>query len=330
MRRALRCLVPSLLACTLGAGTASAHFDYVKVDGSTLVYEKYPAITSPSAAVHVRITYRSDGTGQYFVVSDPASTGITNGAPCIPLTPDDLNVRCPAAGIKLIWVDPGNGDDTVTIDAPTAARLYSGPGNDTITGGSGPTQFYGQAGHDTLIAGPGGGNVLTTGTGVNDLESRNGLPDTVYYCPGRDTVTADAFDTLVPYCPVMDVSDPLAVIPPSPTPTLSLHIRLTQRPLRQRGLVVRASSNVAGTATARGSVSVPGHERVLRLRRASAVIRKPGATVKLRLRATRRVLRALSAALANGRQLHARIVVTEISPSGRRSSPVARSIRLKS
>lgn len=318
----------ALFAAALSASPAEAHFDYVKIDRSTLVYEKYPTITQPSAVNHVTISYRSDSTGRYFVISDPASTGITNTSPCLPLTPDDLNVRCPADGIKLLWVDTGNGDNSTTIDAPTAARLYSGPGNDTIRGGSGPTQFYGGPGHDTLTAGPGPGNVLTTGTGAAVLETRNGFPDTVRYCPGRDVVNGDSFDTLTAYCPTVDVSDPRAVVPPAPTPTISLHARSTQPILRQRGVVLEASSNVAGTAWSSGTVSIGGDSRVFRLVRASAVIATPGASVRLRLRMTPQLRRALRGALEL-RRVVARVVVGEDVAGGRRAKRVTRLIALR-
>ncbi|HEX8854664.1 MAG TPA: hypothetical protein VF752_03615 [Thermoleophilaceae bacterium] len=218
-RRALAATVTLAVSGAL-ASAADAHNDYVKVDGSTLIYQQYPGLAPGQPDNALSITYKTIDGDQYFQVDDPNSTGITNELPCVPHTFDDESVLCPAAGITSLLIDTGTGTDQVTITAPTAARIYGGPGNDTLRGGAGATQFFGQAGNDALVAGAGGGNVLDPGTGTNSLDAANGFADTVNRCTGLDTVTSDVADTLLGACPTTDVPSPLPPpdFPARPTP----------------------------------------------------------------------------------------------------------------
>jgi hypothetical protein len=166
-RRLVALLATAACAFAVEADVALAHADYVSIEGSTLLFQRFAgALTSDQ----LTITYRSDTTGTYFVISDPTSTGTTNFPPCASLSRGDLDVRCPASGISQLLVNTRSGDNSITINAPTTAKLYGGSGNDSIRGGSGPTQFFGQGGNDTLTAGVGGGNVLLGGTGAERLE----------------------------------------------------------------------------------------------------------------------------------------------------------------
>jgi RTX calcium-binding nonapeptide repeat (4 copies) len=206
-----RALATAIAACAFAvlAQGAAAHSDYVQVvGGSTLMYQQYPGLTPDDPDNNLTITYKSDGTGQYFVIDDPTSTGITNRSPCVPLTLDDLSVRCPASGIANLVIDTGTGTDDVRVSAPQPAAVYGGPGDDTLRGGAGATQFFGQQGADTLVAGNGAGNVLDGGTGGNTLDAVNSQVDTINHCTPLDTVTADPSDVLMEACPTTDVASP--------------------------------------------------------------------------------------------------------------------------
>lgn len=172
------------------------------------MYQQYPGLTPDDPTNTLTVTYKSDSTGDYFVIDDPTSTGITNRSPCVPLTLDDLSVRCPASAITQLVIDTGTGNDDVRVSAPQPAAIYGGAGDDTLRGGSGATQFFGQQGNDTLVAGNGAGNALDGGTGSNTLDAVNSQVDTLNHCTPLDTVTADPSDMLVEACPTADVASP--------------------------------------------------------------------------------------------------------------------------
>jgi Ca2+-binding RTX toxin-like protein len=180
------------------------------------MYQQYPGLTPSDPTNSLTITYKSDSTGQYFVIEDPTSTGITNASPCVPLTLDDLSVRCPASAITKLVIDTGTGNDDVSVSAPQPAAIYGGPGDDTLRGGTGATRFFGQQGADSVVAGNGPGNVLDGGTGSNSLDALNSQVDTVNHCTPLDTVSADPPDLLVEACPTTDVASPPQ--PPSVRP----------------------------------------------------------------------------------------------------------------
>jgi hypothetical protein len=216
MSRALATLVAAC-ACAVWADAAAAHNDYVQVvGGSTLMYQQYPGLTPTDPTNNLTITYKSDSSGQYFVIEDPTSTGITNASPCVPLTLTDLSVRCPASGITKLVIDTGTGNDDVSVSAPQPAAIYGGAGDDTLRGGTGATQLFGQQGADKLTAGNGAGNALDGGTGSNTLDALNSQVDTVNHCTPLDSVSADPSDVLVEACPATDVASPPQ--PPSVRP----------------------------------------------------------------------------------------------------------------
>jgi Ca2+-binding RTX toxin-like protein len=74
-----------------------------------------------------------------------ASITTTN---CTPV--DSETVVCSAGGVVGIEVDVADGDDQVTITAPTPSDISAGVGNDILNGGSGVDILRGQAGRDTV------------------------------------------------------------------------------------------------------------------------------------------------------------------------------------
>jgi hypothetical protein len=317
-----RAAIAALAVCALAvdADVAAAHFDYVSVERSTLLFQRFP---DAKAADQLTITYRSDGSGTYFVISDPTSTGITNFPPCSSLSKGDLDVRCPANGITQLLVNTRSGDNSITINAPTPAKLYGGSGNDTMRGGSGTTQFFGQAGNDTLIARSGANNVLIGGTGRNVLNAKNGIFDTVYVCPGIDSYPADSFDRPIPYCPKFDQPEPFDARQPT-----VLGLTAKSRRILKGGLVLGASATKPGTLVATATVSVSGMSNPLSLRRGTAAVPFAGVSAPLTLKASKGTLAALRQALSNGQRLRAKVLVHSVDVFGARSKTVARQVRL--
>ncbi len=80
-----------------------------------------------------------------------------------------------AASIRMIVVDAGDGDDTVTIDPQITATtwLFGRLGNDRLVGGGGVNYLYGGHGDDVLMGGP-GQNILVGGSGRNTLHAQPG------------------------------------------------------------------------------------------------------------------------------------------------------------
>jgi hypothetical protein len=99
-------------------------------------------------------------------------------------------------------------------------------------------------------------------------------------------------------------------------PRLSLSVRGRQRVLRQRGVILRASSDEAGTLVGKGTVTVPSRlARVLKLSPAGLkVSANRMGTVKLRL--SRRSLRAVKRAFGKRRTLTARVSMTAFDEAG--------------
>jgi subtilisin-like proprotein convertase family protein len=89
--------------------------------------------------------------------------------------------------------------------------------------------------------------------------------------------------------------------PPALLPVLGG--RRVQRVLKQRGVIVTAKSNVAGTVTATGTIAVPrGAAAIVRLKKVQRRV-TAGQTVKLKLGLSKKALRALRQALTTRRKL---------------------------
>lgn len=80
----------------------------------------------------------------------------------------------PLADLERIWIDAGDGDDTVQINLGAAGQevhstVYGGTGDDRLIGGDGPDTLFGSVGDDTLL-GRGGRDYLSGGFGADTLD----------------------------------------------------------------------------------------------------------------------------------------------------------------
>jgi plastocyanin len=110
-------------------------------------------------------------------------------------------------------------------------------------------------------------------------------------------------------------------------PTLKLSGRTKQKVLRQRAVLVRVEVNEASTVAARGTVSVPGADKVFRLKKASKQL-AAGAKTTLKLKLPKQASRSFRRALARRARLTARLTVTAKDAAGNTRS-AKRRIRLK-
>jgi plastocyanin len=110
-------------------------------------------------------------------------------------------------------------------------------------------------------------------------------------------------------------------------PALKLGGRGIQKVLRQRSVAVVVKTDEASTVVARGTISVPGASRIIRLKKASRRV-APGAKAKLVLRLSRPKLRSLRRAFEKRPRLTARVTVTGSDQAGNRRS-AKRKVKLK-
>ncbi|HKI31281.1 MAG TPA: PKD domain-containing protein [Gemmataceae bacterium] len=82
----------------------------------------------------------------------------------------------PYAGVSMINVYGGSGNDVISIDkaVTTPAAVYGGGGNDTMQAGGGYDTLVGGNGNDTFIDG-GGINVMVGGNGSNTFIDNGGF-----------------------------------------------------------------------------------------------------------------------------------------------------------
>lgn len=80
-------------------------------------------------------------------------------------------------------------------------------------------------------------------------------------------------------------------------------------------LSVRASMNEAGTLTATGSVGISGAAKTYRLKRASRTV-SASQSVKLRLKLSRKALRAVKRAIRHRRKARAKVTLTALDTTG--------------
>jgi hypothetical protein len=101
-----------------------------------------------------------------------------------------------------------------------------------------------------------------------------------------------------------------------------------QRVLKQRSVTVRARSNVAGTVTATGTITVPrGAAKTVRLKRAQRRV-TAGKAVTLKLGLSTKALRTVRRALTVRRKLKAKVRLTLKVASGKQAT-VAKKLTLK-
>jgi plastocyanin len=136
------------------------------------------------------------------------------------------------------------------------------------------------------------------------------------HAPGMSgTVTVQAPGTI----PGPGPAQPQPVVADKTAPALKLGGRANQKVLRQRSVAVVVETDEASTVVARGTISVPGSTRTIRLRKASRQV-AAGAKVKLALRLSRPKLRSLRRAFKKRRRLTARVTVTGTDQAGNRRS----------
>jgi hypothetical protein len=97
--------------------------------------------------------------------------------------------------------------------------------------------------------------------------------------------------------------------------------------LKQRGVTVRARSNVDGTVTATGTITIPrGAAKLVRLKRAQRRV-TAGKTVTLKLRLSNKGLRTVRRALSARKKLKAKVWLTLKVASGKQAT-VAKKLTL--
>ncbi|MDP9384063.1 MAG: hypothetical protein M3P50_02315, partial [Actinomycetota bacterium] len=185
-------------AATLAWPAAAGAHSIVRVNGAEL--------TSLSADATSLNTLTVRLTGSDIELRDPTVDGGMDPGSCRPGDVDRagfiVQAFCPRDGVRLVRLDAGDREDTLTADIPLAVallggdgadKLRSGPADDTLTGDAGDDSLAAAAGRDTLIGGL-GIDVLDGGAGDDTLRSRDGLADTVRCGDGADTVDADTAD----------------------------------------------------------------------------------------------------------------------------------------
>jgi hypothetical protein len=127
-----------------------------------------------------------------------------------------------------------------------------------------------------------------------------------------------------PFVAVPSLTAPVTV---TKAPTLALLAARTQKVLKQRGVIVRASCAAPCTLTASATVSLAGASRSLKLR---GIVRQAasGKQVRLRLALSSKTLRSIRRALRRGVKLTAKVTVVATDAAGN-SSKSTRRIRLK-
>lgn len=92
-------------------------------------------------------------------------------------------------------------------------------------------------------------------------------------------------------------------------PSLALSLSSTQDVLAKRAVTVTVTSDENATATGSGTLNSPGASRVFKLRPAASRVIAAGKKSRLRLRVTRKALRAARRSLLRGKRVRARVTV---------------------
>jgi hypothetical protein len=110
-------------------------------------------------------------------------------------------------------------------------------------------------------------------------------------------------------------------------PRLTLGGASTQRVLAQGGVIVVVECDEACSASATGSLSVPGASKVLRLRKVARTLRA-GVKTKLKLKLSSKARRAIKRALKKRKRLSAGVVVQVKDVAGN-SRSAKRKVKLR-
>jgi len=119
------------------------------------------------------LTVTGDNLNNTITISRNAAGIILVNGGALPVTGGVASV----ANTALIRVFGLGGNDVITFNESNGAlpkgELHGGPGNDTLTGGSGPDLLFGDSGNDTLL-GKGGSDLLFGGTENDTLTGGDG------------------------------------------------------------------------------------------------------------------------------------------------------------
>lgn len=134
--------------------------------------------------IHIWLT--PDG---YSYVIDSAVPLEVGGTVCenTPGNPNELVCKAPlVAGFE---VNAGPGDDSIVVASAVAipVTMRGGPGDDTLSGGSGPDKLIGGVGSDHL-SGHAGDDLIFGGLGNDTITGGSGN-DMLRGGPGKDTIS---------------------------------------------------------------------------------------------------------------------------------------------
>src|SRR5205814_668187 len=150
------------------------------------------------------------------------------------------------------------GDDSVTVGnvGAFAVTAAGGPGNDTLTGGSGSEMFLGGSGNDTIN--PGGGIDIVSGDdGDDQVNVRDRTADIALGGAGNDSVVADT--------PNLDIVDGFEAVDrseagvprPAQVPVHGVSIKGgTVKVSRSRVAPIRVSCPIASTGNCTGTLTL--------------------------------------------------------------------------
>jgi len=167
-----RCRRGLLLVVFLGGGWAPAPSSAatVAVVGDRLVVSAGPGETNDVIVAR---------DGERYLVSDAGAAPVASDGSCGPGDHSGV-VTCPAAGVGLVELASGDGDDRVDVRAPLPARIDGGPGDDELRGGLLDDAVVGGTGADLIVGGAGtdtvryddglhdGGVAVSLSGGAND------------------------------------------------------------------------------------------------------------------------------------------------------------------
>jgi hypothetical protein len=174
-------IVSVLLLC---AAAPAASASSVRLSGGTLVYDAAPGETNLMDVTRA---------GGVLRITDPGAT-IDAHVGCQRRGPHFAT--CRGAGVDAIFVNAGDGDDSVALDGLSLpATLVGGDGNDRLVGGAGPDTLDGGAGDDTLQGG-GGDDHLDGGDGNDSMNGGQG-DDVLRGAAGDDDLSGDNGDDVL-------------------------------------------------------------------------------------------------------------------------------------
>ena len=150
---------------------------------------------------------------------------------CIPITEREL--LCDVRKIRVIRIDVGSDDDTVTYRHPLPARIFGGGGHDVLRGGAGRDVIDGGDGPDRVEGGP-GADAVGGGAGADEVFGDTG-DDVLQGGAGIDsllaaTATTSCAPATAPPIRWTAAPAPTAWPPTTPTPPWAARPSSGRRP----------------------------------------------------------------------------------------------------